>query len=70
MAHTSSMRAPGAARLAHLAAEPGARIEEVCAMPPLVRVHLPDAGRHAYYRERRQPLFRQTYAQLRAAAAT
>jgi len=56
----------GAARLAQLAAQQGARIEEVCAMPPLAAVHLPDAGRHAYYRERRQPLFRATYA--RAAA--
>ena len=59
----------GAARLAQLAAEPGARIDEVCAMPPLVTEYLPDAGRHAYYREQRQPLFRDTYARLRMPVA-
>lgn len=55
----------GAARLARLAAEPGATLDEVCPMPPVFAVHEPDATRHAYYTERRQPLFRQLYQQLR-----
>lgn len=54
----------GAARLARLAAEPGASLAEVCAMPPLVAVREPNRARHAYYRERRQPLFRELYRQL------
>ena len=57
----------GAARLARLAAEPGAKLEEVCAMPPLVTVHEPNAARHAYYRQARQPLFRAAYRAQRAA---
>ncbi|MBE1161924.1 xylulokinase [Dyella acidiphila] len=56
----------GAARLAHLAAEPGARIEQVCGMPETVAVRKPDAARHAYFRERRQPRFRALYRQLAA----
>jgi len=56
----------GAARLAHLAAEPGATIDEVCRMPELVAVRTPDASRHAYFRERRQPRFRSLYRQLAA----
>jgi xylulokinase len=55
----------GAARLAHLAAEPGASLAEVCPMPPVLAVREPHAARHAYYRERRQPLFRQLYRQLK-----
>jgi xylulokinase len=54
----------GAARLAHLAAEPGAAIDEVCDMPEIVAVRTPDASRHAYFRERRQPRFRALYRQL------
>jgi xylulokinase len=54
----------GAARLAHLAAEPGATIEQVCGMPETVAVRQPDASRHAYFRERRQPRFRKLYQQL------
>jgi xylulokinase len=60
----------GAARLARLAAEAGATPEEVCAMPPLVAVHEPDMRRHAYYRERRQPLFRALYRGERSARET
>ncbi|GGA03507.1 xylulokinase [Dyella caseinilytica] len=56
----------GAARLAHLAAEPGANIDEVCRMPDIVAVREPDASRHAYLRERRQPKFRALYRQLAA----
>ncbi|WP_333676186.1 xylulokinase [Dyella sp.] len=54
----------GAARLAHLAAEPGAKLEDVCEMPEITAVREPDAGRHAYYREQRQPMFRALYRQL------
>jgi xylulokinase len=56
----------GAARLAHLAAEPGATMDEVCAMPEMVAVREPDASLHAYFRERRQPRFRALYRQLAA----
>ena len=55
----------GAARLAHLAAEPGASLADVCPMPAVHAVREPHAARHAYYRERRQPLFRQLYRQLK-----
>ena len=54
----------GAARLARLAAEPDATLDEVCPMPPVSAVREPDAARHAYYLERRQPLFRGLYRQL------
>ena len=54
----------GAARLAHLAAEPGAKLEDVCEMPEITAVREPDAARHAYYREQRQPTFRALYRQL------
>lgn len=56
----------GAARLAHLAVEPGAAIGEVCGMPEVVAVRLPDPSLHAYFRERRQPRFRALYRQLAA----
>jgi len=54
----------GAARLARLAAEPGATLEDVCEMPEITAVREPDAARHAYYREQRQPMFRALYRQL------
>ncbi|GLQ99237.1 xylulokinase [Dyella mobilis] len=56
----------GAARLAQLAVEPGASLDEVCRMPETVAVREPDAARHAYFRERRQPRFRSLYRQLAA----
>lgn len=56
----------GAARLAHLAAEPGARVEDVCRMPDVIAVCTPDPSQHAYYREQRQPRFRALYRQLAA----
>jgi xylulokinase len=55
----------GAARLAHLAAEPGATLDQVCPRPPVLAVHEPQSSRHIYYRETRQPLFRQLYRQLK-----
>lgn len=55
----------GAARLARLAVEPGASLDQVCPTPPVFAVHTPDAARHAYYTERRQPLFRRLYQQLK-----
>lgn len=54
----------GAARLAQLAAEPGASLTDVCEMPEIMSVREPDPSRHAYYRERRQPVFRKLYRQL------
>lgn len=54
----------GAARLAHLAAEPGATLTDVCSMPEVTAVREPNAARHAYFRERRQPKFRALYRQL------
>jgi xylulokinase len=54
----------GAARLAHLAAEPGAVLDDVCEMPAITAVREPDPARHAYYREQRQPRFRALYRQL------
>jgi xylulokinase len=56
----------GAARLAHLAAEPGATIEQVCGMPETVAVREPDMSVHTYFMERRQPRFRKLYRQLSA----
>ncbi|WP_266160296.1 xylulokinase [Dyella silvatica] len=55
----------GAARLAHLAVEPGATLEQVCPRPPLLAVREPRPSHHMYYRETRQPLFRQLYRQLK-----
>ncbi|TCV95954.1 xylulokinase [Luteibacter rhizovicinus] len=55
----------GAARLAHLAAEPGATLDQVCPMPGRLAVREPDAARHAYFRETRHPLFRRLYKQLK-----
>jgi xylulokinase len=55
----------GAARLARLAVEPGASLAEVCPMPERLAVREPDMARHAYFRERRQPLFRALYRQLK-----
>jgi xylulokinase len=55
----------GAARLAQLAVEPGAALADVCPLPPVLAVREPHAARHAYYRDRRQPLFRQLYRQLK-----
>lgn len=56
----------GAARLAHLAAEPGATLEAVCPMPPVTAVREPDAARHAYFLQTRHPLFRRSYEQLKS----
>jgi len=54
----------GAARLAHLAAQPGAALSDVCRLPDVIRVCEPNAARHGYYRERRQPRFRALYQPL------
>ncbi|RDD82158.1 xylulokinase [Dyella tabacisoli] len=55
----------GAARLAHLAIEPGATLDQVCPRPAVIAVREPRQARHLYYRESRQPLFRQLYRQLK-----
>ncbi|MGF6492372.1 xylulokinase [Luteibacter sp. 621] len=55
----------GAARLARLAVQPGASLEEVCPMPPATAVYEPDAARHAYFLQTRHPLFRRSYEQLK-----
>ena len=54
----------GAARLAQLAAQPGATVTEVCRLPEVIRVCEPSAARHSYFRERRQPRFRALYQAL------
>jgi xylulokinase len=56
----------GAARLAQLAAQPGATLADVCRLPDVIRVCEPDAARHSYFRERRQPRFRALYRPLAA----
>lgn len=54
----------GAARLAHLAVEQGATLDEVCPAPALVASFIPVASRRAFYREQRYPLFQKLYPQL------
>ena len=54
----------GAARLAHLAVEQGATLDEVCPAPSLVASFIPVASRRAFYREQRYPLFQKLYPQL------
>ncbi|WP_213302595.1 xylulokinase [Paraburkholderia sacchari] len=54
----------GAARLAHLALEPGAPLDVVCPQPPVLAVREPDAARHAWYREARRPTFHALYRAL------
>ncbi|MEX3982648.1 xylulokinase [Paraburkholderia sp. EG287A] len=60
----------GAARLAHLALEPGATLDEVCPQPPVLAVREPDAARHAWYREARRPTFGALYRALEPVFAT
>ncbi|HEY4804377.1 MAG TPA: xylulokinase, partial [Paraburkholderia sp.] len=60
----------GAARLAHLALEPGASLDEVCPQPPVLAVREPDAARHAWYREARRPTFGALYRALEPVFAT
>jgi xylulokinase len=54
----------GAARLAHLALEPAASLEDVCPTPPLVAVREPDMTRHAWFRDERRPQFHALYRAL------
>ncbi|WP_334028447.1 xylulokinase [Burkholderia orbicola] len=60
----------GAARLAHLALEPHARLGDVCPQPPVVAVREPDPERHAWYRDVRRPTFRALYRALEPVFAT
>lgn len=55
----------GAARLARLAVEPDASLEEVCPMPAVTAVREPDAARHAYFLQTRHPLFRLSYERMK-----
>lgn len=55
----------GAARLARMAVEPGASLDEVCPMPAITAVREPDAARHAYFLQTRHPLFRRSYERLK-----
>lgn len=55
----------GAARLARLAVEPDASLDEVCPMPAVTAVRIPDAARHAYFLQTRHPLFRRSYERLK-----
>jgi xylulokinase len=54
----------GAARLAHLAVEEGATLDDVCPAPALLASFVPVASRRAFYREQRYPLFHRLYPQL------
>ncbi len=54
----------GAARLAHLAVEKGATLDDVCPAPELLASFIPVASRRAFYREQRYPLFLKLYPQL------
>jgi len=54
----------GAARLARLALEPGASLDDVCPQPPIVAVREPDLAGHAWYRDERRPTFRALYRAL------
>ena len=60
----------GAARLAHLALEPDAPLDDVCPQPPIIAVHEPDPARHAWYRDARRPTFRALYRALAPVFAT
>ena len=60
----------GAARLAHLALEPDASLDDVCPQPPIVAVREPDPARHAWYRDARRPTFRALYRALEPVFAT
>ncbi|CAB3966943.1 xylulose kinase [Burkholderia cenocepacia] len=60
----------GAARLAHLALEPDAPLDDVCPQPPIIAVHEPDLARHAWYRDARRPTFRALYRALAPVFAT
>lgn len=55
----------GAARLARLAVEPDASLDEVCPAPDVTAVRVPDAARHAYFRQTRHASFRRAYQQLK-----
>nr|WP_089976924.1 xylulokinase [Luteibacter sp. UNCMF331Sha3.1] len=55
----------GAARLARMAVEPTAPLDEVCPMPAITAVREPDAARHAYFLQTRHPLFRRSYERLK-----
>lgn len=55
----------GAARLARLAVEPGASLDDVCPMPAITAAREPDAARHAYFLQTRHPLFRRSYERLK-----
>ncbi|MHC1480056.1 xylulokinase [Frateuria aurantia] len=54
----------GAARLAWLAVDPRATLEQVCPSPPLLKTFEPVASRRAFFREQRYPVFRKLYTQL------
>ncbi|VWB61852.1 xylulose kinase [Burkholderia lata] len=60
----------GAARLAHLALEPDAPLDDVCPQPPVIAVREPDMARHAWYRDVRRPTFRALYRALEPVFAT
>jgi xylulokinase len=55
----------GAARLAQLAVEPGSTLDQICSRPPVIAMAEPRQARHLYYRQTRQPLFRELYRQLK-----
>jgi xylulokinase len=54
----------GAARLAHLALEPDAPLEEICPTPEILAVREPDRARHEWYGNQRRPTFHALYQAL------
>jgi len=60
----------GAARLAHLALEPGAALDAICPTPEILAVREPDMARHAWYSNERRPTFRALYRALEPLFAT
>ncbi len=54
----------GAARLAHLALEPDASLDEICPTPEILAVREPDMVRHAWYQNERRPTFQALYRAL------
>ncbi|WP_426688318.1 xylulokinase [Rhodanobacter ginsengiterrae] len=55
----------GAARLARMAVDGDADVATACPRPPLVQLLEPCNGRHEYYLEQRQPVFRELYLRLK-----
>ncbi|KPC52178.1 xylulokinase [Amantichitinum ursilacus] len=54
----------GAARLAHLALDPGTAIASICPVPPVRARYAPNPQRAAWFAAQRRPKFQQLYARV------